>query len=149
MKALIQRCKYAKVTIDGQVNGEINKGLLLFLGITHDDSQEDIDYLVKKVSQLRIFEDDNGKMNLALKDIEGELLIISQFTLYATTRKGNRPSFTDSAPPSVAVPLYEKFISDFQLLGIKKVATGQFGADMKVELLNDGPVTIMIDSKDR
>lgn len=149
MKALIQRCKNAKVTIDNKVNGEISQGLVLFLGITHNDKQEDIDYLVKKVSQLRIFEDDKGKMNLSLKDIDGEILIISQFTLFASTRKGNRPGFTDSAPPSIAIPLYETFIENFKQLGIKKVATGQFGADMKVELLNDGPVTIMIDSQEK
>lgn len=149
MKALIQRCQYAKVTIDKKIHGEISQGLVLFLGVTHDDSQEDINYLIKKVSQLRIFEDENQKMNLSLKDIDGEILIISQFTLYASTQKGNRPGFSDSAKPELAKELYEKFIENFKELKTKKVATGQFGADMKVELLNDGPVTILIDSKNK
>ena len=148
MKAVLQRVQHASVKVDEQVIGQISQGFLILLGICHQDTQEDINYLVKKISQMRIFEDQNGKMNLSLKDIEGQVLIISQFTLFASTKKGNRPGFTDSAPPSLAIPLYEKFIEDFKSTAIP-VQTGEFGADMKLELLNDGPVTIIVDSQDR
>ena len=148
MKALLQRVSYGRVKVDGTVIGEINKGFVLLLGIGHEDQKEDVDYLIKKVSKLRVFEDENGKMNKSLHDTEGEILMLSHFPLYASTRKGNRPSFTDSAPPTIAIPLYEQFIAKFKETGLK-VESGKFGADMKVELLNDGPVTIIIDSKDR
>ena len=148
MKAVIQRVAHASCTIDGKVNGKINKGFLVLLGIAPDDTDEDLNYLVKKITKLRIFEDENEKMNLGLKDVNGELLIISQFTLYAITRDGNRPSFVEAAKPDIAIPLYEKFIEECKK-EIDVVETGIFGADMKIDLLNDGPVTIIIDSKNR
>lgn len=146
MKVVVQRVKNASVTIEGNVHGKINEGFLVLLGITSTDTKEDVDYLVKKVCNLRVFEDENGKMNLSLKSINGELLIISQFTLYGDCSDGNRPSFIDAARPEKAVPLYEYFIEECKKQ-IDVVETGIFGADMKVELLNDGPVTIIIDSK--
>ena len=146
MKVVVQRVKNAIVTIEGNVHGKINEGFLVLLGITSTDSREDVDYLVKKVCNLRVFEDENGKMNLSLKSINGELLIISQFTLYGDCSDGNRPSFIDAARPEKAIPLYEYFIEECKKQ-IDVVETGVFGADMKVELLNDGPVTIIIDSK--
>lgn len=146
MKVVVQRVKNASVTIEGNVHGKINEGFLVLLGITSTDSREDVDYLVKKVCNLRVFEDENGKMNLSLKSINGELLIISQFTLYGDCSDGNRPSFIDAARPEKAIPLYEYFIEECKKQ-IDVVETGVFGADMKVELLNDGPVTIIIDSK--
>lgn len=149
MRALIQRVKHADVVIDGRVNGEIGQGLLVLLGVHSTDSQEDIDWLVKKVSQLRVFDDKNGVMNRSVIDIDGEVLVVSQFTLYASTKKGNRPSYINAAVPDIAVPLYEKFVADLTAVLGKPVPTGQFGADMKVSLLNDGPVTIMIDTKNR
>lgn len=148
MRIVVQRVKYASVTIDGKVNGEINNGFLVLLGIKSTDSKQDVDYLVKKVVNLRIFTDENDKMNLSLKDINGELLIISQFTLYGDCKDGNRPSFIEAAKPDVAIPLYEYFIAECKKQ-IPVVETGIFGADMKVELLNDGPVTIIIDSEDK
>ena len=144
MKLLVQRVNYASVKVDNQTIGKINKGLLVFLGITHTDNEKIADYLVKKLLNLRIFEDENGKMNLSVKDINGELLIISQFTLYANTKDGNRPSFIDAAEPAYANELYEYFITKCKDSGIT-VQTGEFGADMKVELLNDGPVTVMLE----
>ena len=148
MRVVVQRVKHASVTIDGTVHGKINHGFLVLLGIKSTDTEQDVDYLVKKVTKLRVFTDENDKMNLSLNDINGELLIISQFTLYGNCKDGNRPSFIDAARPDVAIPLYEYFISECKKV-IPVVETGIFGADMKVDLLNDGPVTIIIDSEDR
>lgn len=149
MRALIQRVKHADVVIEGLVNGEIGTGLLVLLGVHSTDTQDDIDWLVKKISQLRVFDDENGVMNRSVIDINGEVLVVSQFTLYASTKKGNRPSYIAAAPPEVAVPLYEAFVESMSTAIEKRVPTGVFGADMKVSLLNDGPVTIMIDTKNR
>lgn len=146
MRVVVQRVKHASVTINGTVNGKINNGFLVLLGIQSTDSEQDVDYLVKKVTNLRIFSDENYKMNLSLKDVNGELLIVSQFTLYANCNEGNRPSFVEAAKPDVAIPLYEYFVSECKKI-IPVVETGIFGADMKVDLLNDGPVTIIMDSK--
>lgn len=149
MRALIQRVRHADVVIDGRINGQIGVGLLVLLGVHSTDTQEDIDWLVKKVSQLRVFDDENGVMNRSVIDVDGEVLVVSQFTLYASTKKGNRPSYINAAPPEVAVPLYEAFVESMSTAIKKAVPTGVFGADMKVSLLNDGPVTIMIDTKNR
>lgn len=146
MRVVIQRVKNASVEIDGNVNGKINTGFLVLLGIASTDAKQDVDYLVKKVVNLRVFSDENDKMNLSLKDVNGELLVISQFTLYGNCREGNRPSFIEAARPDVAVPLYEYFVEECKKQ-ISVVETGVFGADMKVSLLNDGPVTIIIESK--
>lgn len=146
MRVVVQRVKHASVTINGSVNGKINNGFLVLLGIQSTDSEQDVDYLVKKVTNLRIFSDKNDKMNLSLKDVNGELLIVSQFTLYANCKEGNRPSFVEAAKPDIAIPLYEYFVSECRKI-IPVVETGIFGADMKVDLLNDGPVTIIMDSK--
>ena len=146
MRVVVQRVKHASVTINGTVNGKINNGFLVLLGVQSTDSEQDVDYLVKKVTNLRIFSDENDKMNLSLKDINGELLIVSQFTLYANCKEGNRPSFVEAAKPDIAIPLYEYFVSECKKI-IPVVETGIFGADMKVDLLNDGPVTIIMDSK--
>ena len=146
MRVVVQRVKHASVTINGTVNGKINNGFLVLLGIQSTDSEQDVDYLVKKVTNLRIFSDENDKMNLSLKDVNGKLLIVSQFTLYANCKEGNRPSFVEAAKPDVAIPLYEYFVSECKKI-IPVVETGIFGADMKVDLLNDGPVTIIMDSK--
>lgn len=146
MRVVIQRVKNASVEIDGNVNGKINTGFLVLLGIASTDTKQDVDYLVKKVVNLRVFSDENDKMNLSLKDINGELLVISQFTLYGNCREGNRPSFIEAAKPDVAIPLYEYFVEECKKQ-ITVVETGVFGADMKVSLLNDGPVTIIIESK--
>lgn len=150
MRAIVQRVKKASVKIqntsDGDyINGEIDKGLLVFLGITHEDNDKDLDYIADKISGLRIFEDEQGKMNLSIDDIKGEILLISQFTLYGDCRKGRRPGFTDAARPEIAIPLYEKMIDTLKLKGIK-VEVGIFGADMLVDIQNDGPVTILLDS---
>lgn len=146
MRVVIQRVKNASVEIDNKVNGKINTGFLVLLGIASTDTKQDMDYLVKKVVNLRVFSDENDKMNLALKDINGELLVISQFTLYGNCKDGNRPSFIEAARPDVAIPLYEYFVEECRKQ-ISVVETGVFGADMKVSLLNDGPVTIIIESK--
>lgn len=146
MRVVVQRVKHASVTINGTVNGKINNGFLVLLGIQSTDSEQDVDYLEKKVTNLRIFSDENDKMNLSLKDVNGELLIVSQFTLYANCKEGNRPSFVEAAKPDIAIPLYEYFVSECKKI-IPVVETGIFGADMKVDLLNDGPVTIIMDSK--
>ena len=144
MKLVVQRVKNAKVEVDGKTVGEIDKGFLVLLGVTHTDTKETVDYLVKKLCNLRIFEDENEKMNLGLKDVNGELLIVSQFTLYADCSAGNRPSFINAAKPDMANELYEYFCDRCKETGIK-VQTGIFGADMKVSLLNDGPVTIILE----
>jgi D-tyrosyl-tRNA(Tyr) deacylase len=149
MRALIQRVSNASVTIKNLIHSEVNEGLLVFLGIEELDSQDDINWLVKKITLLRIFNDDNGKMNLSIIDKTGEILVVSQFTLFASTKKGNRPSFINSAKPDIAIPLYELFIKSLDTVLEKEVKTGVFGADMKVALTNDGPVTIWLDSKNK
>ena len=149
MRAVIQRVKEASVNIEGKCKGEIGKGLLILLGIEDYDNGEDIEWLSKKIVNMRIFSDEHNNMNLSLKDVEGDLLLISQFTLHASTKKGNRPSFIKAAKPDVAIPLYEQFIVAMELQLAKAIKTGEFGADMKVSLINDGPVTIVIDSKNR
>lgn len=149
MIAVIQRVRNASVHINDHVYSSIEQGLLILLGIGHDDQQEDIDWLVKKTCNLRIFSDDEGKMNLSVKDTGGDILVVSQFTLLASTKKGNRPSFTEAAPPPKAVPLYESFVKHAALELGKQVQTGEFGADMLINLQNDGPVTIFIDTKNK
>jgi len=147
MKAVIQRVTKASVTVDGKIISSINSGILLLLGITNDDTMSDIDWLSKKIIHLRIFDDENKIMNKSVLDIDGDLIVISQFTLLANTKKGNRPSYIKAAKREVAIPLYEQFIPKIEKELGKKVGTGIFGADMKIELLNDGPVTIILDSK--
>lgn len=149
MRVVIQRVTEAAVRISGAVKAETGNGLLIFLGIEEADQPEDVEWLCGKISRLRIFPDESGVMNLSVLDVKGDLLVISQFTLYAGTKKGNRPSYIRAARPEVAVPLYEKFIQQLERDTGRKVMTGEFGADMKVSLVNDGPVTILIDSKDR
>ena len=146
MRAVVQRVASSRVTVDERVTGEVKKGLLVLLGVTHDDTSKDVDYMVDKVTNLIIFEDENDKMNLSLKDIGGEVMAVSQFTLYGDARKGRRPSFSDAARPDVANPLYEEFVEKLRAQGIT-VGTGVFGAHMMVELTNDGPVTILLESK--
>lgn len=146
MRAVIQRVKNASVTVKEQVVGQINSGLVVFLGITHDDTEEDAKYLAEKVCNLRIFEDDSGKLNLSVLDKKGEILSVSQFTLYGDCRKGRRPSFTEAAHPEVAEKLYDKFNQLLRDMGIN-IATGVFQAYMQVKIINDGPVTILLDSK--
>ena len=148
MKVVLQRVAHASVTVDEKVIGKIQRGFLLLVGVTHDDAMEDMEYLVRKIVQMRIFEDEEGKLNRSIQDIGGEILSVSQFTLYADTKKGNRPSFSKAAPGDVAIEMFEQFNGLLRDTGIP-VETGQFGADMKVELLNDGPVTILLDSKTR
>lgn len=148
MKVVLQRASNASVTVRDKIVGSIDNGLVLLLGVTHGDTEEDIEYLVRKIVNLRIFEDEEGKMNLSLKDIEGSILSISQFTLYADTKKGRRPSFIDAAKPDFALDMYEKFNESLQAEGIK-VETGIFGEMMDVSFTNVGPVTIIIDSKDQ
>lgn len=145
MRAVVQRVSHAKVTVDGNITGQIEKGLLVLIGVTHGDTSKDVDYIVDKTINLRIFEDENGKMNLSLKDIGGELLAVSQFTLYGDCRKGRRPGFTDAADPKEANRLYLEFIEKARKNDVH-TETGIFGADMKVELLNDGPVTMLLES---
>jgi D-aminoacyl-tRNA deacylase len=150
MRLVIQRVLEASVSIDAKKHAAIKKGLLVLIGIEEQDKEEDIDWLAHKMLNLRIFGDENGKMNHSLLDINAEVLLVSQFTLFASTKKGNRPSFTKSANPTIAIPLYEQFIKKIaQLIGNEKIKTGIFGADMQVSLLNDGPVTLLIDSKNR
>ena len=148
MRVVLQRVSYASVTVEEKVIGKIQRGFLLLVGVTHDDAMEDMEYLVRKIVQMRIFEDEEGKLNRSIQDIGGEILSVSQFTLYADTKKGNRPSFSKAAPGDVALEMFEQFNGLLRDTGIP-VETGQFGADMKVELLNDGPVTILLDSKTR
>jgi len=149
MRAVIQRVKEASVEIEGQIRGKIVAGLLIFLGIEDADNHEDIEWLCGKIARLRIFDDENGVMNLPLTEIDGNILLISQFTLHASTKKGNRPSYIKAAKPEIAVPLYEKFIQQIETEIGKPIETGEFGAYMKVSLLNDGPVTILMDTKNR
>lgn len=149
MRVVIQRVEKASVEIDSDVYSSINKGLLVLLGIEHNDTSEDIDWLCGKITKLRIFDDEKGVMNFSVCDIEGEVLLVSQFTLHAKTKKGNRPSYIDAAPPEIAIPLYNLFIEKLSSEIKREVKTGKFGAMMKVQLINDGPVTIIIDSKSR
>jgi len=149
MKTVIQRVSSASVTIDSKIVADIQKGLLVLVGIEDADNQEDTNWLCQKIANLRIFGDENDVMNLSVKDINGEIIVVSQFTLQASTKKGNRPSYIKAAKPEVAIPMYEKFVQQLEMELGKKVQTGIFGADMKVALLNDGPVTILIDSKYR
>lgn len=149
MRVLIQRVKKASVTINNEVYSLIDNGLLLFIGICDEDNGEDIEWLTKKISNLRIFDDENGVMNKSVMDIDGEILAVSQFTLMASTKKGNRPSYIKAAKPDISVPLYEQFCAEMEIAVNKPIKRGVFGADMKVELLNDGPVTIFIDSKNK
>ena len=149
MRTVIQRVANASVTVEAKVVSEIQKGLLVFVGIEEADSQEDLDWLVTKITQLRIFNDENEVMNLSVQDIDGDVLVVSQFTLHAATKKGNRPSYIKAAKPDFAIPMYERFVKTLESKLGKKVPTGIFGADMKVLLLNDGPVTIQIDSKNK
>lgn len=149
MKAVIQRVSQASVTIDSKIVANIQNGLLILIGIEDSDSQEDIIWLTSKIANLRIFGDDNDVMNLSLKDTKGDVIVVSQFTLHASTKKGNRPSYLKASKPEIAIPLYENFISQIEIEIGKKVQTGQFGADMKVALLNNGPVTIVIDTKNK
>lgn len=149
MIAVIQRVSEASVKIDGQIKGQIGIGYLILLGIGQDDGIEDIEWLTSKIINLRIFGDEEGKMNLSLQEIKGDILLISQFTLHASTKKGNRPSFIEAARPEIAIPLYEKTIKALEEKLGKKIQTGEFGADMKVNLTNDGPVTIIIDTKNK
>jgi len=149
MKAVVQRVKHASVVIDGEVYSSINEGLLVLAGITHSDTLEDLKWVASKLCNLRIMNDSDGIMNLSIMDTGGELLIVSQFTLHAAIKKGNRPSYINAARPEVALPLIDTFIEECNQITGKKALTGVFGADMKVELLNDGPVTILIDSKNR
>jgi D-tyrosyl-tRNA(Tyr) deacylase len=149
MRAVIQRVSRASLTIDDRLYSSIDEGLLVLLGIHENDTAEDVSWLVSKIAQMRIFSDAEGKMNLSAHDINGSIMVVSQFTLHASTRKGNRPSFIEAARPEVAIPLYESFIKEISVLFPNKTATGSFGADMKIDLTNDGPVTIIIDSKQK
>ncbi|MBT8318400.1 MAG: D-tyrosyl-tRNA(Tyr) deacylase [Lutibacter sp.] len=149
MKAVIQRVLEASVTIEEKIVSEINSGLLILVGIEAEDTQQDIEWLAKKIVNLRIFNDENDVMNNSLLDVQGDLIVVSQFTLQASTKKGNRPSYIKAAKPEISIPLYENFVKELEMLVGKKVGTGEFGADMKVALINDGPVTIVIDSKNR
>ncbi|WP_396167777.1 D-aminoacyl-tRNA deacylase [Flavobacterium sp.] len=149
MKIVIQRVSQASVAIDSKIVAEIQKGLLVLIGIEDADNQEDIVWLCQKIANLRIFGDENEVMNLSVKDVDGEVIVVSQFTLQASTKKGNRPSYVKAAKAEIAIPIYEQFVQRFEIELGKKVQTGIFGADMKVALLNDGPVTILIDSKNK
>ena len=152
MRAIIQRTEGVKISaeVDGdyQVNGEMGEGLLVLLGVEESDSAEDVDYLFRKIKDMRIFNDDAGKMNLSVMDVNGSIAIVSQFTLHAKTKKGNRPSFIDAAKPETAIPLYEYFVSELKKV-MQKVETGKFGADMQVSLVNDGPVTLLLDTENK
>ncbi|UOG77270.1 D-aminoacyl-tRNA deacylase [Hymenobacter tibetensis] len=147
MRTVIQRVQRASVTVEGRITGQIGAGLLVLAGFAPDDTPATLDWMARKLIQLRIFSDEAGKMNLSVQDVNGQLLVVSQFTLLADARKGNRPSYTGAAPPPVAIPLYEQFILRLEHLLGRPIATGEFGADMQVELLNDGPVTIVLDSQ--
>lgn len=149
MRVVLQRVSSASVTIDSKIVADINNGLLVLIGIEDSDNQEDVDWLATKIINLRIFGDENNVMNLSVKDSDGDIIVVSQFTLHAATKKGNRPSYIKASKPVIAIPLYESFVQKVQLLLGKQIQTGVFGADMKVALVNDGPVTISIDSKNR
>ena len=149
MRVVIQRVQHASVTIDGNLKSKIGKGLLLLVGIEDRDTQDDIEWLCKKIAHLRIFDDENGVMNKSVVEVDGEILVVSQFTRHASTKKGNRPSYLKASKPECAMPMYEAFCSEMGLQLGKEVQTGVFGADMKVELLNDGPVTILIDTQNK
>ena len=149
MRIIIQRVSEASVIVNEETVGEIGPGLLLLLGIEDEDTDEDIEWLCQKVAKMRIFNDEEGKMNLSVKDVDGELLVVSQFTLHASVKKGNRPSFIRAARPEFAIPMYEKFVKILEITSGRDVQTGEFGAEMKVHLVNDGPVTIFVDSKNR
>jgi D-aminoacyl-tRNA deacylase len=149
MKVVIQRVSKSSVSIDNKIKAQIDKGLLVLLGIENEDDQTDIEWLCRKISQLRIFDDQEGVMNKCIKDIEGEVIVVSQFTLHASTKKGNRPSYIYAAKPDIAIPLYEQFVARLEVELGKNVQTGEFGAEMEVSLVNEGPVTIIIDSKNK
>jgi D-aminoacyl-tRNA deacylase len=149
MIAVVQRVLESSVEINGTIKGKIDKGFLVLLGITHEDNTEDLEWLSKKIAGMRIFSDEHGKMNLDIREVKGSILLVSQFTLHASVKKGNRPSFIHAARPELAIPLYEKFIELLEAELGETIETGEFGADMKVSLINDGPVTIIIDSKNR
>lgn len=149
MRAVLQRVTQASCTVDGKITGEIGAGFLVLLGIEDADTTEDLQWLAQKIASMRVFGDENGLMNKALADVDGDILLISQFTLFAATKKGNRPGFTRAARPDKAIPMYEQMIKTLEEITGKKVATGIFGADMKICLLNDGPVTIIMDTKDK
>lgn len=149
MRVVIQRVSEASVTIEGSVKSSIGIGLLILVGIEDADTEEDVDWLVKKISQLRVFNDENGVMNKSVMEVGGALIVVSQFTLHASTKKGNRPSYLRASKPEVAIPMYEKFVRQLEITSGIPVQTGTFGADMKVRLLNDGPVTILIDTKNK
>lgn len=149
MRTLIQRVRKASVTVNGELISLINNGLLVFVGICEEDNAEDIEWLTKKIANIRLFDDENGVMNKSVIDIDGEILAVSQFTLMASTKKGNRPSYIKAAKPDISIPLYENFCSNMEIAANRMIKRGIFGADMKVELINDGPVTIFIDSKNR
>jgi D-tyrosyl-tRNA(Tyr) deacylase len=149
MRVIVQRVKQASVTISGVIYSEIGHGILILLGIEDRDNEEDIDWLCKKITKLRIFNDEQGVMNLSLKDIEGEILVVSQFTLHASTKKGNRPSYIKASKPDTAIPLYQKFVDSLKTVSGLNVQTGKFGAMMDIGLINDGPVTIIIDTKNK
>lgn len=149
MKAVVQRVSKCKVISNGEQTADINLGLLVLLGIVNEDNQEDIKWLVNKLINLRIFSDNNGVMNNSVMEVKGDIVVVSQFTLHASTKKGNRPSYIKAAKPEIAIPLYQKFVQELELNLGKNIQTGIFGADMKVELLNDGPVTIIIDTKNK
>ena len=149
MKAVIQRVSQSSVTINNEIVAQIQQGLLVLVGIEDADNQEDINWLTSKIANLRIFEDESEIMNLSVKDVDGEMIVVSQFTLHALTKKGNRPSYIKASKPEIAIPLYESFVQQMEKELGKKVQTGQFGADMKVSLVNEGPVTIIIDTKNK
>jgi D-tyrosyl-tRNA(Tyr) deacylase len=149
MRIVIQRVSEASVKVEDEIISSIKKGMLILVGIEDADTQDDIDFLVKKIVQLRIFDDENGVMNLSVKEVEGEIIVVSQFTLHASTKKGNRPSYIRASKPDFAIPMYERFIEAIEMTYGKKVGTGKFGAMMDVSLVNDGPVTIIIDSKNK
>lgn len=149
MRIVLQRVSEASVRINGSIKGEIGQGFLILLGIEHDDTNEDAQWLIQKITQLRVFSDEEGKMNLSIQEIKGRMLVVSQFTLHASTKKGNRPSYIRAARHETAIPLYNFFIDELERIVEQKVESGEFGADMKVALVNDGPVTIIIDSKNK
>ena len=149
MRAVLQRTAFASVKVDGNITGSIQKGLLVLMGVEDVDTAEDIEWLSSKIVNLRVFDDENGVMNLSVKDVDGDILLVSQFTLHASIKKGNRPSYIKASKPDFAIPIYEKMIAQLETDLGKKIQTGIFGADMKVELLNDGPVTIVIDTKNK